>query len=176
MQRVTENDYVTVTYEGMLSNGDIFESSEDTGPLKFQLGTNSVISGFEKGIIGMALNDTKTITLKPEDAYGPKSEELVHTVDRKNFGDTEIKPGLVLGMTVEKDGEKHKIPATVTEVKDNKVIVDFNHPLAGQELTYKVTLQSIDQKPHQDAVDCNCGCDDTSNSSCSPNKGCGCGS
>lgn len=175
MQRVTENDHVTVTYEGILNNGEVFESSEDTGPLKFQMGTNSVIPGFEKGIIGMTLNDTKTITLKPEDAYGPKKEELIHTVDRKNFGDTEIKPGLVLGMTVEKDGEKHKVPAMVTEIEDNKVTVDFNHPLAGQELTYKVTLQSIDQRSPQDTADCGCGCDSPTSSSCSPGKGCGCG-
>lgn len=174
MQKVTENDHVTVTYEGMLSNGEIFESSEETGPLDFQLGTNSVMLGFEKGILGMTVNETKTITLTPEEAYGPKSEELIHTVDRNNFGDKDIKAGMILGMTVEKDGEKHKVPATVTEVEADKVTVDFNHPLAGQELTYRVTVRSIGQEKESDSTDCGCGCNANSNNSCSPGEGCGC--
>lgn len=176
MQKVTENDHVTVTYEGMLSNGEVFESSEETGPLNFQLGTDSVMPGFEKGILGMTINETKTITLTSEESYGPRNEELIHTIERNSFGDNDIKAGMTLGMTVEKDGENHQIPATVTEIKDDKVTVDFNHPLAGQELTYQVTVRAIGQETKSDSTDCGSGCSasDKAKASCSPGGGCGC--
>lgn len=146
-KRVTTNDYVAVTYEGMLKNGEIFESSDDIGPLTFKVGSNNVMAGFEKGVLGMAENETKTIILTPEEAYGHKDSNLVHTIDRKNFKGKEIKVGTVLGMTMSKDGQEHQIPATVIAVMNNKIKVDFNHPLAGQELTYQITLQTISQTP-----------------------------
>jgi len=159
MQQVKENDCVTVTYEGFLSNGDLFESSDDTGPLNFQMGTDSVFPGFEQGVLGMAVNETKTITLQPEDAYGPRNEELVITLERSTFGDMEIEVGMVLGMDVESDGASHKVPALVTSINDDDTVtIDFNHPLAGQELTYKITLQSINQELPEDLSGCGCGC------------------
>lgn len=171
MQQAKENDYVTVTYEGFLSNGDLFESSKDSGPLQFQIGTNSVFPGFEQGVLGMEVNETKKITLQPEEAYGPRKEELVLTVPRQNFGDMEITKGMVVGMTVEQDGTNHKVPALVTEINnDDTVTVDFNHPLAGQQLTFAITLQSIDLQKRAD--NCGCGCAQTPDSSCSPEGGC----
>ena len=147
MQRVKENDFVTVLYDGLLKNGEAFESSKDTGPLSFQVGNNEVFTAFEDAVIGMAEGETRSITLPPEKAYGAKRPELIHTVDRAVFGKKEIKQGLVVGMTMEKDGHKHQVPALITEIDGNTVTVDFNHPLAGEELTFKITLQSIDQPP-----------------------------
>ncbi len=138
-------DCITVDYEGVLENGDVFESTKQTGELEFTLGTASVMMPFEEGLIGVPLGDTKEIVIQPEDAYGLVQEELIQEVDRSVFGDRsdQLKIGLVLHLTMQKDGEDQKIPATVTGLTDDKVTVDYNHPLAGQTLTYKVTLKSI---------------------------------
>ena len=157
MQKVTEHDHVTVIYEGLLNNGEVFESSEETGPLSFQMGTDSVLPAFEKALLGMTANETKTIKISPEEGYGAKQQELIHTLPKTSFGDREIKPGMVLGLTVEKDGQKHKVPALVTEISGEVVTVDFNHPLAGQELSYQITLKSINQIP-QPASQAGCNC------------------
>ncbi len=151
MQNVKTGNVVTVTYEGFLANGEAFDSSEDSGPMKFQIGVNSVMPGFEKEVLGMTIGESKEINLIPEEAYGPRKEELVHTVPRSMWKkEQEIKPGLVMGLTIEKDGEKHQVPALVTQVENDQVTVDFNHPLAGQQLIYKITLDSIEEPPEQE--------------------------
>lgn len=144
MTKAEHGDYVAVVYEGLLDNGEIFESSSDTGTLEFQIGGNSVLPGFELAIAGMRIDEEKTIRLQPDDAYGPRQEDLVHTIGRQTLGENiSPKPGMVLGMTIERQGQKHKIPAMVTGVEGDAVTVDFNHPLAGQALTYKITLKKI---------------------------------
>ncbi|MBU0483469.1 MAG: FKBP-type peptidyl-prolyl cis-trans isomerase [Proteobacteria bacterium] len=144
MQKAKKDDFVTVTYEGLLRNGDVFETADDTGPLHFQLGQESVMSAFEKGIIGMAIGQTKTVEIKAKDAYGEKKDDLIISVPRASLGDNIApQPGMVLGLTIEKDGQNHKVPAMILELTGDKVKVDFNHPLAGEPLTYKITLQSI---------------------------------
>ena len=92
----------------------------------------------------MAVGETKSITLSPDEAYGPRDEELLHTVEKEVFGsDVVPNPGMVLGMTIERHGQKHKIPALILEVKGDQVIIDFNHPLAGKTLNYQLTLKEI---------------------------------
>ena len=84
------------------------------------------------------------MTLGPEETYGLPDNDLQHTVARKTFGDTmDPKPGMVMGMSVSKNGRQHKIPALVTEVTGDDVCLDFNHPLAGKTLTYTLTLKAI---------------------------------
>lgn len=177
MQIVKNNDFVTVTYEAFLSDGEKFESSNDSGPLEFQVGGNSVLPGFEKGVIGMQLNETKTFEIKPEDGFGTKRPELVHTVSRDEIGAKgELKPGTVLGLTMEKDGQNIKVPALITEVTSENITVDFNHPLAGQTLKYQVTVTGIsDQAMQPSSNGCGCGCDSTqSDCSGSESSGCNC--
>ena len=143
MQKVQENDHVTVVYNGTLENGETFESSSETGPLEFTMGTQSVMPLFEQAVQGMTVDETKDITIPPQDAYGERREELVQDIDRAVFEGKEILPGMTLGLDMEKDGKSHKVPATVTALSDTTVTVDFNHPLAGQTLTYTITLKSI---------------------------------
>jgi FKBP-type peptidyl-prolyl cis-trans isomerase 2 len=179
MLEVKNNDYVTVIYDGFLNNDEVFESSKDTGPMEFQVGTNSVLPGFENAVLGMKMNETKNFEIQPQDAFGIKKPELVHTVERAVIGaDAEVKPGAILGLTVEKDGENVKVPAMVTDVTDDTITVDFNHPLAGQTLKYQVTVTAISERPAADAGGCGCGCgddhtqtDDCSTSGC---NSCGC--
>ncbi|MEW6594065.1 MAG: peptidylprolyl isomerase [Thermodesulfobacteriota bacterium] len=145
MQRAQQNDQVTILYNGTLANGEPFESSDDTGPLSFRIGDQSVMPAFEQAVVGMAAGESKTITLSAEEAYGPRREELVIEVPRDTFGPRELSRGMVLGLTMEQEGKPVQMPATVVAVAEQTVTVDFNHPLAGQSLTFTLTLQSIDQ-------------------------------
>ena len=146
MQTAQPGDMVTVIYEGMIENGDIFESSADTGPLTFRIGTGSVLPGFEEGIIGMGINESREIVLPSDQAYGRHDENLLHTVSRSSWdAGADIRPGVIVAMTMEKDGANHQVPATVTEVAGDMVTVDFNHPLAGKTILYRITLQKLER-------------------------------
>jgi FKBP-type peptidyl-prolyl cis-trans isomerase 2 len=175
MQRVSQNDSVTIVYDGLLPNGEQFDSSQDTGPLQFQLGTGAVLPAFEQAVLGMAPQETKSITVAAKDAYGLKNEELVIALSRQGFAGQTIAPGMILGMNMERDGQQHKVPATVLSVDAETMTVDFNHPLAGQDITYRITLLSIDTPPAAEAAGCGCGSSSKGGKGgCTPNRGCGC--
>lgn len=165
MQRVKTGDCVTIEYEGTLESGDVFETTAEVGPLEFEVGTNAVLPAFEKTVIGMAPGETRQLEVAPEEAYGPRREELVQTFDRSVFGPgLEPKTGMVLGMTLEREGNKKKVPGLVTAVTGGTVTIDFNHPLAGQKLLFTITLQGIAQPVNGSGPDggggvpSGCGC------------------
>ncbi len=135
------NDKVKVHYKGTLKTGEVFDSSEGRDPLEFTLGTGQVIPGFDNGIQGMAVNESKTIDIPADKAYGDVKKELIQEVPKSHLPE-EIKPevGMQL-MSNTPDGQQ--IPLIVTEVKDESITVDANHPLAGKDLTFEVTLISI---------------------------------
>jgi FKBP-type peptidyl-prolyl cis-trans isomerase 2 len=142
--KIETGDTVVVVYDGQLDNGEIFESSASSGPLEFTIGDGSVMPGFEAEIIGMGQGEKKSFALAPDTAHGPSNPELIHTVERgvlPNQGQLAV--GMVLGLTIDHEGKKEKVPALVTALDDQQVTVDFNHPLAGKTLTYTVTVQSI---------------------------------
>lgn len=145
MKRAKPGDSVTIDYEGVLSNGEIFETTAETGALEFTLGTGMVMPAFELAIVGMSLNESKDVILAPKDGYGERQEELLQIIDRQLFGpDVELKVGQILQLNVKKEGVSHQVPATVVELNQDRVTVDYNHPLAGHTLTYKVTLKKIE--------------------------------
>lgn len=170
MQRVSENDTVTIVYDGLLPSGEKFDSSQDTGPLQFQMGAGSVLPAFEQAVLGMAAKETKRITIAAKDAYGLKNEDLIMTVGRQGVADHAIAPGMVIGMNMDHDGQQHKVPATVLAVEGETMTIDFNHPLAGQDITYQITLLSIDS-PAAEGAGCGCGTG-SSKGGCTPNRGC----
>ena len=144
MRKVQQGDHVIIDFESMLEDGEIIESSSDSGPMEFEVGTGIMPPGFENAIIGMGVGDEKSIILPPDEAFGHKDDKLLHTVKRSVFGQNiKPKPGMVLGMTLQKEGKNQKIPALVTGVHGEDVILDFNHPLAGKTINYKLTLKSI---------------------------------
>jgi len=144
MKKVQNGDQVSIEYEGMLEDGEIVERSSDTGPVEFVVGSNIMPPGFEKALIGMGEGEEKTITMKPEEAFGPRDENLIHTVNKSVLGEKILpKPGMVLGMTLEKGEQTHKVPALVVAVNGEDVTIDFNHPLAGKTIIYKLTLKGI---------------------------------
>ena len=130
---------VKVHYTGTLSDGTVFDSSEGKEPLEFTIGENQVIAGFENGVKDMKLNEEKTIKIKSEDAYGEKNSQLIISVPRDKFP-PEIEVG---GTLILKGPNGERLPAVVKEVKNDVVVIDLNHPLAGKDLNFKVKVVAI---------------------------------
>ena len=147
MKKVQAGDHVIIEYEGMLEDDVIVESSSDNGPCEFEVGAGFMPPGFEKALIGMVEGEEKSVILPPAEAFGYKDNKLLHTVRLDVFGkNIEPKPGMVLGMSLENEGKNEKIPALVTAVNGEDVTIDFNHPLAGKTISYKLTLKAINKK------------------------------
>jgi FKBP-type peptidyl-prolyl cis-trans isomerase SlpA len=139
--KVKANDKVKVHYKGSLSDGVMFDSSEGRDPLEFTIGSGQIIPGFENGVIGMQVDESKTLNIPAAEAYGQPKAELILEVPKSQLP-PEINPeiGLQL-MSQTPDG--NQTPLLVTEVKEDTIIVDANHPLAGKDLIFEITLVSI---------------------------------
>lgn len=135
-EQAQKGDTVQVHYTGRLANGEVFDSSEGGEPLQFELGSGQVIKGFDDGVSGMNVGDKKQIEIEVADAYGERIENLVQTISREGFNlDTEPEAGMNLVMQLP-DG--NQIPVAVTEVTEDSITLDANHPLAGQKLIFEV--------------------------------------
>ena len=156
MEKVETGLFVSVHYKGTLQNGEVFDTSEGRHPLEVQMGAGQLISGFENALMGMSLNEKKVFTLDPDEAYGQKDESLTHSFPREDVP-AEIKPEV--GQTVALASPKgQQVPATITEVDDEKVVLDLNHPLAGQTLTFDIEVVGISETATQDPAGCGGGC------------------
>jgi FKBP-type peptidyl-prolyl cis-trans isomerase 2 len=141
MSQAKNGHTVKVNYTGRLSDGRVFDTNENRQPLQFVLGENRLISGFEQAILGMSPGDSKTVQVPAEEAYGPRRDEMVLTIDRAQFSEgvePEVGQSLQLKQT---DGSS--FGATVTHVTESAITVDANHPLAGQALTFEIVLLEI---------------------------------
>src|SRR5215213_2039372 len=142
MQQVQNGDKVKVHYHGTLRNGEIFDSSNGREPLEFTVGSGQVIKGFDEGVKGMQIGEKKTVEIPVGDAYGEKEQERIIEFPVAQFP-ADLKPevGMQLMMS---DGSGQQIPVTITDVKEDKVSLDANHPLAGQDLIFDLELVSIE--------------------------------
>lgn len=138
---VKANDKVRVHYTGTLKNGEVFDSSKGKEPLEFTIGSGQIIPGFENGIMGMKVDETKTIDIPAGEAYGEKREELIQEVAKTQLP-AEITPEVGMQLTSQgPNGEP--IPLVVTEVTETTITVDANHPLAGKDLVFEVSVVGI---------------------------------
>jgi peptidylprolyl isomerase len=135
-------DTVTVHYTGTLADGSQFDSSEGREPLLFTLGAGDVIPGFDEAVTGLEPGDKTTVTIASEDAYGPRYDEAVQEVPIEVFGEGAPDVGAVITVIADDDS---RMAARVIAVSDDfmNVTVDFNHPLAGEELTFEIELVEI---------------------------------
>jgi peptidylprolyl isomerase len=141
MQQVKEGDVVKVHYTGKLVNGEQFDSSAGREPLEFTVGAGQMIKGFDAAMPGMNLGEKKTINIAPEDAYGVRSEEAIIEFPKENVpADMKLEPGMQLTLS---NQEGYPVPVVVVEVKDDVIILDANHFLAGQELVFDIELVEI---------------------------------
>lgn len=141
MAKAKANDKVKVHYKGTLKSGEVFDSSEGKNPLEFTLGQGQVIPGFDQGIHGMEINEVKTIDIPAAEAYGEVKQELIQKVPKENVP-AEIKPEVGMKL-VSKTPNGHEIPIVLTEVAEDSITIDANHPLAGKDLVFEVTLVEI---------------------------------
>ncbi len=139
VQLVEAGDTVSVEYKGTLQDGALFDSSEGRGPLSFTAGAGEMIRGFDAAVVGMRLNEEKTVTLQPAEAY-PYDESRVVELPKSNFAEVET---LRVGQEVVSENGPSGI---VKEIKENTVVVDFNHPLAGKTLTFWIKVVGIEKK------------------------------
>lgn len=150
MKKAQKNDRVTISYTGKLENGTIFQATTESEPLIITIGNLDVPPTLEQAIIGMSAGDKKLVKLEPDEGYGPRRKDLLQTLNRNVMG-VGINPqvGMILSLKVEKNGQKHPVPATVVEVNKDTIVVDYNHPLAGHNLLYDITVISIEKGPHE---------------------------
>jgi FKBP-type peptidyl-prolyl cis-trans isomerase 2 len=141
MAQAKNGDTVKVHYTGKLDDGTVFDSSESREPLKFTLGEGQVVAGFEEAVTGMDTGESKTFRIPAEKAYGPRSEDMVVQVDRDKLdADMVPKPGEL--WQISRDNED-PIIVMVTEVDEETVTLDANHPLAGKDLTFEIRVEEI---------------------------------
>ena len=140
---MNKNKQVVASLKGALENGEVFEETPEGHPLLINLGQNNIFPKLEKVLEDMQSGDTKTITLAPEDAYGPHHTDLVQVVDMSTFNNSiQPKPGMILSLDMQRNGRQEKVPAIVVDIKDEKVTIDFNHPLAGKSVIYTLTMHN----------------------------------
>jgi peptidylprolyl isomerase len=134
-------DTVKVHYTGKLENGTVFDSSADREPLQFSIGEGNVIPGFENAVVGMNPGDIKTEKIPCADAYGPRHEEMIQTIERSAIpADIAVQEGQQLQVS-QPGGEA--LVVTVAEVTDDAVTLDGNHRLAGKDLVFEIELVEI---------------------------------
>lgn len=141
MSQVQGNETVKLHYTGKLNDGQVFDSSVQREPLEVKLGEGRLIPGFEKGLVDMKVNEKKTITIPKDEAYGEVQKELFQKIPTENLPQ-EIKPEVGMGL-VSKNPDGSERQLRIADVKEDFIIVDANHPLAGQDLTFELELLEI---------------------------------
>ncbi len=137
---VSNNKVVHIHYKLTNDKGEVLDTSEGRAPLAYIQGKGNIIPGLEKALEGKEKGDDLTVTIPPEEAYGVHDERLIQVLPRSSFqGVEEIKPGMQFQATI----EGHPQILTVTKVEGDEITVDANHPLAGESLTFDVTVTDI---------------------------------
>lgn len=144
MSHPEHNDTVTIAFTGKLDNGEVFYEVTKDKPLQIKVGTSDLPPSLEQAILKLTVGEEVDVRLPPEEGYGARQKDLLQTIDNQQMIDSlNPKPGMILSLKVEKEGTEQKVPATVIEVNGSEVTVDYNHPLAGHHLNYKLTLLEI---------------------------------
>lgn len=141
MAQASIGDTVKVDYTLRLKNGTVFDSTENREPIQFVLGQNGVISGFQNAILGMRHGESKTIKLSAEEAFGRRSEEMISTLVRERCPEG-VKPTIGQQVQLKQSDGSRKI-ALVTQVTESDFVIDANHPLAGCDLAFDITLLEL---------------------------------
>jgi FKBP-type peptidyl-prolyl cis-trans isomerase 2 len=141
MQQVKAGDTVKVHYHGKLTDGTTFDDSTGRQPLEFRVGGGDVIKGFDNGVIGMSVGEKRTIEIPVEEAYGPEDPQMIMNFPIDRFP-ADMKPeiGMQLNMS---DGSGNNFPVLIKEIQGDTVILDANHPLAGEDLIFDLELVEI---------------------------------
>jgi peptidylprolyl isomerase len=137
---VKGGDTVRVHYTGTLDDGTEFDSSKDRDPLEFAVGMGQVIPGFEAAVVGLEPGESTKAVLAAIDAYGFRNEALVQPIPLADFGEEKPFLGGVVSL-VAPDGSE--MPGLISKIEGDEVMIDMNHPLAGETLTFEIELVEI---------------------------------
>ncbi len=138
--KVSENLYVAIEYALSLDSGEVVDRSDPGEPIGFIYGKGQIVPGLERALRGMEPGQTAQITVEPHEAYGMPRPDLLREIPRENFPpDLEIQPG----MGFEARGPHGPVVFRVHEVRDDVVVADFNHPLAGERLHFDVKVVEV---------------------------------
>ncbi len=141
MSQVKKDDVIKVHYTGTLTDGQVFDSSRDREPLEFKVGAGQMIPGFEKGVMNMELNEKKTVEIPANEAYGEVKEELFQEISKSQLPDS-IDPKVDMALAAQMpDGRSQQL--RIAEVKEDTIVVDANHPLAGKDLKFEIEVVQI---------------------------------
>ena len=141
MTQAKPGDTLHLHYKGTLDDGTVFDTSEGRDPLTFELGAGQIIPGLEAGVTGMEVGEKRSVRVEAAEAYGDRDPSRLHAVDKAQVPDNiPTEPGTQLQVQTQ-DGQAMNV--TVAEVTETEVILDANHPLAGQALTFDVELMEI---------------------------------
>ncbi|MEC4685760.1 MAG: peptidylprolyl isomerase [Nitrospirota bacterium] len=141
MVQVKAGDTVRVHYSGFLDDGTVFDSSLEREPFELTLGQGMVIPGFEDAVVGMDVGDTKTVNIPTDQAYGPYRDELLVAVERSQVPPN-IEPDVGMELQI-RTPEGTVTNVTITEIDENSITLDANHPLAGKDLIFEIKLVEI---------------------------------
>ncbi len=139
--RIGPNTVVTMDYTLRLDSGEVVDSSEGREPLVFQFGQGQIVPGLERGLAGLQSGDQKEVRVAPEEAYGSRESGPLHQLPLDRFPE-DITPEAGMRLTV-RGPQGEEVPFTVTAVSDGRATLDFNHPLAGETLTFSVTVRDV---------------------------------
>ncbi len=137
---VKNGDTVKVDYTGTLDDGSVFDSSKGRTPLEFMVGGGGVISGFDSAVLGMKVGETKTVHIPIDEAYGQSRSDLIVTIPRSQLPD--VSPEVGQTLTLQQPNGR-TVNVKVTKVTLTEVTLDLNHPLAGKDLNFEITVIEI---------------------------------
>lgn len=138
--QISDNSVVNIHYTLTNDAGDVLDSSEGREPLAYLHGHHQIIPGLENALAGKSAGDELNVTIAPEDAYGLRVEEAVQTVPREAFAQV---PDLAVGMQLHGESPQGPMSVVVKEINEDSVVVDANHPLAGETLHFAVKIESV---------------------------------
>ena len=167
MSKVKNGDFVQLHYTGSLEDGTVFDTSLDREPLEFQVGGGGIIAGFNDAVINMEVEGEKDVTLSPDQAYGETRDDLKREFPKDMLGDNQIEVGQELRFA----SPRGPVFGKVLAIEPDKFMVDFNHPLAGKTLLFKIKVVGITDHPTQPQQQGGCSCGSDS-SSCGSDCGC----
>ena len=142
MEQAKKGDKVKIHYHGKLNDGSTFDSSAGREPLAFEIGSGMVIPGFDDGVTGMTVGEKKTINIPAAQAYGEVSEEMIMEFPLNQFP-ADMVPEIGMQLTMS-NNQGQNFPVVIVELKDESVLLDANHPLAGKELIFDLELVEIE--------------------------------
>lgn len=138
MAEVKAGDKVHLLYTGRLEDGTVFDATGEDDPIEFVAGEGQLIAGVDNAVLGMSAGDKKTVTIAPDQGYGPRRDELVEKVPISALPDD-----VEVGDELTAESEDGKVHVWVTAMGDDKATLDANHPLAGETLTFDLQVHSV---------------------------------